>query len=184
MQTHPHHERPCGWNALLPARAPRPHAEGTIRCAYAVVGAGFTGLAAARRWALARPGDDVRVLDADLVGEGSPGRNSGFMLEIALAEDADAGSLARMEEVNALSRSAMAGLAGLVAQYGIACGLAHRGTYRAAASPRGARAIEAYRRFLEGAGLRHERLDADALSDRLGTRHYRVGLHSPDCWLV
>jgi glycine/D-amino acid oxidase-like deaminating enzyme len=184
MQTHPHHERPCGWNALLPARSPRPRAEGTIHCAYAVVGAGFTGLAAARRWALARPGDDVRVLDADLVGEGSPGRNSGFMLEIALAEDADAGSLARMEEVNALSRRAMGELAGLVAEHGIDCGLAHRGTYRAAAGPRGAQAIEAYRRFLEGAGLRHERLDAEALAARLGTRHYRVGLHSPDCWLV
>jgi glycine/D-amino acid oxidase-like deaminating enzyme len=184
MRTHPEHERSCGWNALLAPRSPRPAAVGSIFCDYAVVGAGYTGLAAARRWAEARPGDEVRVLEADEVGEGSPGRNSGFMLEIALAEDADAGSLARMAEMNRLTHQTMTGLAALVSEHGIACGLAHRGTYRAAASDRGARAIDAYRRFLEGAGLRHERLDAGALAERLGTRHYRVGLHSPDCWLV
>ncbi len=184
MRTHPAHERRCGWNALLPPRDARPALAGTTSCDYAVVGAGFTGLAAARAYAEARPGEDVRILEADAVGEGSPGRNSGFMLEIALAEDADAGSLARMEEMNGHTRRTMATLAQRVADHGIPCDLAHRGTYRAAATARGARAIEAYRRFLAGAGLPHQCLDADALTERLGTTHYRVGLHSPDCWLV
>ena len=36
----------CGWTALLPPRTPRPPATGQIAVKYAVVGAGYTGLAA------------------------------------------------------------------------------------------------------------------------------------------
>ena len=184
MTTHPSHERVCGWNALLPDRVPAPPARGDLRADYLVVGAGYTGLAAARTRAEARPSDHVVVLDADAVGEGSPGRNSGFMLEIALAEDADPAGVGRMAEMNDLTRRTTHWLAEHVERHAITCGLVRCGTYRAAASTRGAKAIDAYRRFLEAAGLDHEVLDRSELARRLGTSHYRVGLHSPDCRLV
>jgi glycine/D-amino acid oxidase-like deaminating enzyme len=184
MRTHPAHERRCGWNALLAARTPAPAVAGTVRCELAVVGAGYTGLAAARAWAERRGADDVRVLDASAVGEGSPGRNSGFLLEIALAEDADDGAVARMGEINALTRGAMDRLRALVAEHDIDCALARRGTYRAATTPQGLRALDAYRSFLDAAGLPHTVLDAGELAGRLGTDHYRRGLHSPDCSLA
>ncbi len=184
MRTHPDHASPCGWNALLPARTPRPAVSGPLRCDLAVVGAGYTGLAAARAWAERRPEDDVRVLEASTVGEGSPGRNSGFLLEIALAEDAEAGAVARMARINALTRETMDGLRERVRAHGIDARLVRRGTYRAAATARGAAAVDAYGRFLEAAGLEHERLDASALAERLGAAHYRTGLWSPDCSLA
>lgn len=182
--THPAHARACGWNALLPPRVPESAAAGPLDCEVAVVGAGYTGLAAARRWAEARPDDQIRILEASTVGEGSPGRNSGFMLEIALAEDADASAVQRMRTLNELSRGAMRDLQARVEQFGIDCGLARRGTYRAAATARGAAALKRYRAFLEAAGLPFEELTGAALAERIGTRHYHTGLHSPDCWLV
>jgi glycine/D-amino acid oxidase-like deaminating enzyme len=184
MTTHPSHERPCGWNALLPPRAPASPARGDLEADYLVIGAGYTGLAAARTRAEARPDERVLVLDADAVGEGSPGRNSGFLLEIALAEDADASGVERMAEMNMLTRRTLARLEKLVGRHAIDCAFARRGTYRAAASARGARAIDAYRCFLQAAGLAHEVLDRAELARRLGTHHYQVGLHSPDCALV
>ena len=39
----------CGFNALLPPRAASAPAKGDITADYVVVGAGYTGLAAARR---------------------------------------------------------------------------------------------------------------------------------------
>lgn len=184
MRTYPTHQRPSGWNALLPQRVVRPAPEGDIDCDFAVVGAGFTGLAAARIWAEARPQDDVRVLDADVIGEGSSGRNSGFLLDIALADDAAAGAQARMRAMNALTRGAVATLADQVTAGAVACDLSRAGVYRVAATPRGAAAIAAYRRYLCSAELEHDWLDRDALEARLGTRHYQVGLYSPDCHLV
>jgi glycine/D-amino acid oxidase-like deaminating enzyme len=97
-----------------PGRRPQT-LKGTEQASVVIVGAGYTGLAAARRWAQLRPDDQVMVLDAATVGEGSPGRNSGFMLEIALADDADAGAVARMNAMNALCRDTMGELAALVA---------------------------------------------------------------------
>ena len=184
MQTWPRYHRPCGWQALLPARDPAPPLAGDRRADLAVVGAGYTGLAAARRWAEDRPGDEVRVLEASVVGDGSPGRNSGFLLEIALAGDADPRAVARMREQNALVRGAMDTLRELVRSHGIDCDLVRAGTYRGAATAAGEKALAAYRRFLDAAGLPYEALDRDDLRRRLGTGHYRFGLYSPDCTLA
>ena len=78
-----------------------------------VVGAGYTGLAAARRWAELEPDASVLVLDALSLGEGNPGRNSGFLLEVAMAEDADASAVARLMACNQLLAKTMAELSAL-----------------------------------------------------------------------
>ncbi len=182
--THPRYHEPCGWQALLTPRCPEPALGDHVDVDVAVVGAGYTGLAAARAWAQARPGDTVAVLDSSVVGEGSPGRNSGFMLEIALADDADPGAVTRMKACNRLLGETMEGLRRLVTEHGIRCQLARAGTYRAAATEGGVRYLERYRTFLDAAGLSYERLDAAALAERLGTGYYRYGLYSPDCSLV
>ena len=49
---------------------------------WVIVGAGFTGLSAAHRIATRNPDDTVVVLDAQPVGWGAAGRNSGFMIDL------------------------------------------------------------------------------------------------------
>lgn len=181
---YPRYHEPCGWQRLLPPRHPQPALFGNAAAEVVVVGAGYTGLAAARAWAEARPDDRVVVLDAGVVGDGSPGRNSGFMLEIALADDADPGAVTRMARCNALIAAAMDELRALVDDHGISCALERTGTYRAAATAAGRRGLEHYRAFLDAAGLAYEVLERDALAARIGTRHYAYGLYSPDCSLV
>lgn len=124
------------------------------------------------------------VLDASCIGEGSPGRNSGFMLEIALADDADPDALARMGRCNALIRETMETLRDQVNVKGIPCQLARTGTFRGAATETGVRYLKRYRAFLRGAGLEYQELDSAALERRIGTAYYRYGLYSPDCSLV
>jgi glycine/D-amino acid oxidase-like deaminating enzyme len=180
----PDYTEPCGWNALLPARRPAAPLEEHKRCDLAIVGAGYTGIAAARRAAELEPNAGIAVLDSSEVGEGSPGRNSGFMLEIALANDAEPRQLERMTACNRLIAGAMNELRGLVEHHRIECGLVRRGTYRAAAGAAGVAALREYRAFLEAADLSHEFLDRDELQHRLGTGFYREGLYSPHCYLV
>ena len=64
---------------MLPPRVGRAFAVGEITAKYAIVGAGFTGLAAARRLSELDPTADIVVLEATTVGEGSSARNSGFV---------------------------------------------------------------------------------------------------------
>lgn len=182
--SHPSHQRLCGWNAWLPKRQPRPALCGQAEADVVIIGAGYTGFAAATAWQQARPADRIKILEADQVGEGSPGRNSGFMLEIALANDARPEELERMEKLNALSRQTMALLRERVERLGIDCQLERSGTYRAARSAIGQRALTQYEAFLKAAGLSYQTLNGSQLAERIGTRYYAQGIYSPDCYLV
>lgn len=182
--THPSYSSPCGWNALLDRHSEGPVPSGDLGCDVVIVGAGYTGLAAARRWAVHAPDEHIVVVDSSEIGEGNPGRNSGFLLDIALANDADATSMQRMEECNRLIAGAMQEIVGLVRDGNIECELQRSGTYRAAAGRTGMKALDNYAAFLEAAGLPFEVLDRAQLSDRIGTRFYQRGLYSPHCWLV
>ncbi len=162
----------------------RPPLQTDTRCDVAVVGAGYTGIAAARRWAEHSPDSDIVLIDATAPEEGNPGRNSGFLLEVALAHDADPGEMQRMQQCNGLLNETMQQIVADVAASGIDCGLRRTGTYRAAAGDEGIRALDRYRHFLDVAGLPAAVLDRDQLEDRLGTRFYREGLYSPHCYLA
>ncbi len=179
----PRYLSPAGWNRLLPARTPSP-LEGDLQCDLAVVGGGYTGLAAARRWSELEPDASVVVLEALSIGEGNPGRNSGFLLEVALAEDADSSAVSRMDACNRLLRETMAQIVALVAESGQTCELERRGTYRAAVGAAARKSLAGYRRFLDAARLPYAALDREALAARIGSSFYREGLYSPDCYLA
>jgi glycine/D-amino acid oxidase-like deaminating enzyme len=182
--SYPQYERENGWNALLPGRSDVRVLQADKRCDLAIIGAGYTGIAAARRWAELLPDDEIVILDSSEIGEGSPGRNSGFLLEVALANDADPRQMPRMAQCNRLIGEAMASIENLVRDGAIDCDLERAGTYRAAAGGRGSSALRQYVEFLQLADLPYELLDRPALQDRLGTGYYSEGIYSPHCYLV
>lgn len=78
----PYDDDTCGWVRLLPPRKNVRRVEGRMSFDWAVVGAGYAGLAAARRLAEHFPEHSIAVIDAQRAGEGAAGRNSGFAIEI------------------------------------------------------------------------------------------------------
>ena len=158
----------CGWNECLLPRVPKEPLTGERAANVVVIGAGFTGMACAKRWQSLAPEDEIVVLEATTVGEGNPGRNSGFLLEIALAEDAEVGRIAQLEAANRLTRAAMASIKEDVDRFGEQGILARAGTYRAAASPIGLTALERYETFLAAVGLSYRRLSATEMEQELG----------------
>src|SRR5688500_7784012 len=78
-QTFPQYQTRSGWNALLPPREIRDQIPASRSFASVVVGAGYTGMAAARRLAELEPDREVLLIDSSELGEGAAGRNSGFL---------------------------------------------------------------------------------------------------------
>lgn len=73
----------CGWYEvadLTPRAKQIPKANSHFD--YAIIGAGFAGLACAHRLAELQPDVSIAVFDAQGVGQGSAGRNSGFMVDL------------------------------------------------------------------------------------------------------
>ncbi len=176
----------CGWIATLPPLPPPRRlmaaGAGATRADCVVVGAGFTGLAAARRLAELRPDWRVVLLDAQRAGGGAAGRSSGFV--VALAH-----FVARMEAEAAarfvrLSRWAIAELRELVARHGIDCAWDESGWLHVAAGEPAERALGMLAAWLDGLGEPYERLDAAGMRALTGTAYYRAGIRLPGSVLV
>lgn len=184
QKSFPNYKLKSGWNALLPAREASPALEKDITIDVLIIGAGWTGISAAKRWHQLSPEAGIGLIDASEIGEGNPGRNSGFLLEIALAEDANPEQIERMNLCNRLTASTMAEILTEIEGSGHAVDISKAGTYRAAASEVGLKSLQKYRDFLETAGLEYESLDRSALRSRIGSDFYQEGLYSPDCYLA
>lgn len=75
-------DRTNGWSAILPERTPNAPLAGDAAADWIVLGAGYAGLAAARRLAENRPNGSVALIDAGEAGENASGRNSGFAIDL------------------------------------------------------------------------------------------------------
>lgn len=181
----PRDEGPTGWAAILPHRSPRAGLAGDARADWAVLGAGFTGLAAARRLAEARPDDRIAVIDALAVGEGASGRNSGFAIDHAHTLG---GGVAAAESARAQKRlysAAIDHLRRMVEVHGIDCDWRTAGKFHAAVSKRGAeKYLKPLLEELAEIGEPHEWFDHGALREATGIAHYEAGIYTPGTVLV
>lgn len=172
-----------GWAALLPPpSAPVRRLERRGPADAVVVGAGFTGLAAARRLAELRPDWRVVVLDAHRAGGGASGRSSGFLVDIAYFTTVMAPDAA--ERHIRLSRAGIAALRSRVAESGVDCAWDDTGWLHVAAGEDGLRDLGTLRSWLDARGEGYDWLDAAALETTLGTPFYRAGLRLPGRPLV
>src|SRR6185437_8287659 len=140
----------------------------------AILGAGYTGLSAARQ--LAGGGARVAVFERGRVGEGASSRNAGQVLTGLKLEPAALVAKygrARARELFDLSRDAMAALEGVIAAEHIDCELTRSGHIEAAAKPSHFRAFQEEQTVLARVFDHAVRLVAerDQLSE-LGARGY------------
>ncbi|MGJ5620197.1 NAD(P)/FAD-dependent oxidoreductase [Sulfitobacter sp. MF3-043] len=177
----PRFDSPAAWAEILGGYdAPR-HLCDVQTADVVIIGAGFAGLSAARRLRQIDLNLRVSVLDALRVGEGTAGRNSGFMIDLPhdLASDDYAGG-GDDRALIGLNREAIAFARAAVAEYGINPAFADPvGKVNGAASEAGDAHNRSYARHLSTLDERSERLDAQAMFELTGSRHYRSGLYTP-----
>ncbi|TKT75851.1 FAD-dependent oxidoreductase [Aquamicrobium sp. LC103] len=183
-QTFPTYSNTCGWNAMLPPRAPRPTLASDLYVDYAVVGAGFTGLAAARRLHDLDPQARIAVFEATTVGEGASARNSGFTGSDVLPRTATLQGAEKARRQTALMRDAFDWLTGIIRDHGIDCEMQKVGSIRAAATPAGEASLRKVVEVAETNGIKHAVLDRAAIGERIGSDYYRFGIHINDTYLL
>lgn len=170
---------PAAWNDLLPDPAPAQSVNDDLMADWIVIGAGFAGLAAARRLLQLCPSDRIVVLEAKRLAEGPAGRNSGFMIDLPhdLSSSDYGGALQKDVQLTADNRHAINFAADMATEYGLGDDVFSRsGKINAAATTKGDRHNREYAAHLAQMGEPSEMLDAAAMRDLTGTDYYRSGL--------
>lgn len=177
-----------GWEAISrrlfqPQRLDQP-----VNADWLVVGAGFGGLAAARRLAQLCPGDRVVLLEASQLALGPAGRNSGYMIDVPhnvstggyAVGDADA-----IRQEMALNRHAIAFSGQAAEEYGMSRETFDpSGKINAAASANGQKQNEGFAAGLKQIGEAYETLDARQMRELTGSDYYLSGLFTAGAVLI
>ncbi|WP_313140650.1 FAD-binding oxidoreductase [Stenotrophomonas sp.] len=176
----------CGWYHTSAVRTPRPGHEGVRTARWAIIGAGLTGLAAARRLAERFPNDEIVLIEAQEVGFGPSGRNAGFAIDLPhdIGADDYIGDITTARTVLDLNLVGQQYLKQTVEAHGIDCHLRASGKYQAAVEDSGVAVLDAYRRGLDKLGQAYEVVDGEVLASHIGTRFYRKALFTPGTMLV
>ncbi|MGB0849202.1 MAG: NAD(P)/FAD-dependent oxidoreductase, partial [Thiolinea sp.] len=174
---------PAAWNAILPQRQPAPRLQGEKNADYLIVGAGFAGLAAARRLHQLQPEARIIMLEGREVAEGPAGRNSGFMIDLPhdLSSDDYAGDSADNDRrQTAMNRAAIRFAAEAAQEYDMpAEAFVVSGKINAAATEKGMQHNLGYVQHLAELGEEYRLLNAADMQALTGIDYYQGGVWTP-----
>lgn len=180
----PHDDSSCGWYAALPQQPACKRLQGEQRADYAVIGAGFAGLAAARRLGELLPDKRIILVDAQRVGQGASGRNSGFVIDLPHKFALEHPDPAHKQRLLSLNRAAIAQLQGLIERHGIDCQWSHAGKYQGAVGQRGLAYLQHFETLLTNLGEPFRLVERDELAQVLGNTYYSRAIFTPGCYLM
>ena len=183
----PKHTGQAGWNAILPPPPASRVLEADQTADLVIIGGGFAGLSAARRFCQLNPDAKIVLLEAGRFAESAAGRNSGFMIDLPhdLASANYAGASQADKATIRLNRMAIDFGRDAAREYGIPEEYFDpRGKINAAATRAGDRHNRNYRAHLTSMGEPCELLDRAAMLAHTGSPHYTSGLHTPGTVLL
>ncbi len=161
--------------------AARPALDGAVECDLAIVGAGLSGLWAARLATERDPQSDVIVLEAGELGAAASGRNGGFLSSFLThgAANGMARFAAEMPVLERLGRENFEAIGATVAELGIDCELELTGELDVAVEPHQVEWLDEEARTLRGLGHEVELLDREAVRAEVNSPVYEGGNVAP-----
>ncbi len=175
-------EQASGWYRILPAPQPARRIAGDRSADWVVLGAGFTGVAAARRLAEHLPEARILLVESTRVGYGTSGRNSGFIIDIP--HYTEGGDFEDARRIGRIVRAGKEQLRRLVERHRIDCEWREHGQVKAAVGDRGMRVLDDFCRDMDRMGEPYRRLDRDGTAAIVGSRHYCGAVFSPTVVLM
>jgi len=169
----------CSWLTNVPRKFFFKTISDNLECNYLVVGAGYTGLSAARKLAQLHPKERVILVDAQLAGEGASGRNSGYLVDTTLND----GFTSNQELENYKKKTDIYDL-GIVAvkkfikEYQVDCDWNECGKYFASSKFQDKKILVNFSETLSKLGYECNLLSNSELTKRLGTSFYNIGLYT------
>tara|TARA_B100000401_G_scaffold364492_1_gene262477 strand:+ start:531 stop:1835 length:1305 start_codon:yes stop_codon:yes gene_type:complete len=169
----------CGWVNDLSPRNKIQTLSSNQDSEWLIIGAGYTGLSAARKLGQLHPNHKIILVDAQLAGEGASGRNSGYLVDTTLND----GFTSNKEFENYRKKTNIYKLGietvkKFVKEYQVDCDWNECGKYFASSKLEDKKILENFSEILLKLGFEHHLVSNDNLKKRLGTNFYNIALYT------
>ena len=148
-------------------------------CDWLIVGAGYTGLSAARKLSELNPNQNIIVVDAQLAGEGASGRNSGYLVDTTLNDGFTSNKeLSNYKTKTDIYQLGIGAVKKFIKEYQVDCDWNETGKYFASSKIEDIKKLSNFSNTLSKLGFKHNILDQKDLKKKLGTNFYNLALYT------
>ena len=167
----------CGWLNNLQRRKNFKLLNQNQKCDYLIVGAGYTGLSTARKLSEINSSKKIIIVDAQLAGEGSSSRNSGYLVDTTLNDgftsNKDINNYKTKVKIYNLGITAVKKF---IKQYQVDCDWNECGKYFASSNIKDISIAKKFSELLSKLNFNNKILNRKELENKLGTSFYKIAV--------
>jgi glycine/D-amino acid oxidase-like deaminating enzyme len=169
----------CSWINDLSLRNNIVTLSSDLDCEWLIVGAGYTGLSAARKLGQLYPNQKILLVDAQLAGEGASSRNSGYLVDTTLNDGFTSNKeLENYKKKADIYKLGIDTVKRFIKEHQVDCDWNECGKYFASSKQEDRKILENFSDTLSKLGFEHYLLSKEKLKKRLGTNFYNIALHT------
>ena len=172
-------DKNCAWINDLNSRSNYKILSKNEECDWLIVGAGYTGLSAARKLSELHPNQKIIIVDAQLAGEGASGRNSGYLVDTTLNDgftsNKEISNYKKKIDIYELGINAVKKF---IKEHQVDCDWNEAGKYFASSKKEDKKILINFSNTLSKLGFEHNLLKKEELSKKLGTSFYDLALYT------
>ena len=169
----------CGWINDLDIRTNIKTLDEDKTCDWLIVGAGYTGLSAARKLSELYPHQKIIIVDAQLAGEGASGRNSGYLVDTTLNDGFTSNKeLSNYKKKTDIYKLGIDAVKKFVKEHQVDCDWNESGKYFATSNQKDRKILENFSKTLFKLNFEHKILEKNDLDKRLGTNFYNLAIYT------
>ena len=172
-------DQSCGWIDYKNRRSNIKVLNQNLKCDYLIIGAGFTGLSAARKLGELNKNKKIVIVDSQLAGEGASSRNSGYLVDTTLNDgftsDKDLNNYKKKSHIYDLGINV---IKKFIETYQVDCDWNECGKFFASSDLRDEKKALNFSNLLTQLNFENKILYQDDLKKRLGTNFYKIGIYT------
>ena len=169
----------CSWINDLDQRSNIKILNKNMSCDWLIVGAGYTGLSAARKLSELHPNKNIIIIDAQFAGEGASGRNSGYLVDTTLNDGFTSNKeLSNYKKKTDIYQLGIEVVKKFIKGYQVDCDWNEAGKYFASSNNKDQKILTNFGKTLSQLGFDYNLLNKKELNKRLGTNFYNLGLYT------
>tara|TARA_B110000037_G_scaffold221945_1_gene294735 strand:+ start:270 stop:1574 length:1305 start_codon:yes stop_codon:yes gene_type:complete len=169
----------CSWINDLNKRSNIKTLNKDKSCDWLIIGAGYTGLSAARKLSELHTDQKIIIVDAQLAGEGASGRNSGYLVDTTLNDGFTSNKeLSNYKKKTHIYQLGIDCVKKFIKEHQVDCDWNEAGKYFASSREADQEKLINFSNTLSKLGFEHNLLDKEHLSKKLGTSFYNLALYT------